>query len=453
MKKRVLFYVLFFSACTPTSTLIQSRWSGKGEPPRKPSFSGILKEEKAQTSNAEEVKLSQQTVDGFVVDGSFHKSVSQKDRGLVFQSFSLVKSISPAQLLSASLLNKDKDQIWSDFIKAHPIRSSEKLIFPLQVTFINSPRFFPVIRAYTETALGLIRTIDINKNHEIISDKFVGSALTDMIESPSFAFILGPKKSSLTSILVNRKSLPEGLADLVIAVSSASPAKITLNGSLEYPLNDDRFDQVQAFYYSHQMIQWFNQKAGIQIPNRVQILTHLGYPEKTNAAFYFQNQIRLGKGDDITYSNIAWDPTIVMHETSHAVIDTLTRLPFQGEGGSINEGFADTFTTFYSDNPLLGENSYLLAPYKRTVDQNLKLRDKNGGLYHDSAIVSGFFWSLKKQLASDKVLSFAVRVLNRLGPNSGWQDFKLSLQEQSLEIFSEEELKKVQQLMKERDLL
>lgn len=161
----------------------------------------------------------------------------------------------------------------------------------------------------------------------------------------------------------------------------------------------------------------------------------------------------MGQGDDKTYSNIAWDPTIVMHETSHAVIDVLTHLPFQGEGGSINEGYADLFTTFFLNNPLLGENSYLMAPYKRSVDQNLKLSEKNGGLYHDSAIVSGFFWNLKKQIEVDKTLLFAVRVLNRLGPQSDWNDFKLALQEQSQALFSGEDLKTVNLLMKERDLL
>jgi hypothetical protein len=453
MKKIDFIWLLFFSACTPTSPSTSSRWSGTGEKPEIPITEGLLKSEPSRTSAGEVVQMHQQMAAEFRVEGAFVKSVSQKDKGITFQSYVLTKEITPFKILKATRMNLKKDRIWAEFKKSHTAFDKEKLYSPLEIIFTSEPRFKPVLYVLTETPTGLIRSIYINENSELISESFVGSALTDMIESPSFAFTLGPKKGPLSPILVNRKSLPEGLSDSLIEVTSIAPAKITLNGTLEYPTTDERFDQVQAFYFSHQIMNWFNQTLGVRISNSVRILTHLGFPEKTNAAFYFNNQIRLGSGDDVTYSNIAWDPTIVMHETSHAMIDRLSHLPFQGEGGSINEGFADLFTTFYLDSPLLGENSFLGGPFKRTVDQSLKLSEKTGGLYHDSAIVSGFFWNLKKQIGSEKTLNLAMHVLNRLGPNSNFSDFKLSLLEQSQQLFLNEDLNKVNQLMKERELL
>src|SRR5690606_1502757 len=122
--------------------------------------------------------------------------------------------------------------------------------------------------------------------------------------------------------------------------------------NMEFPPTDERFDQVQAYYYANQILSWFGRKLTLKKPLKVSILAHVGYPDKTNAAFYYKGQVRLGSGDDVTFSLIPLDPSIVMHEVSHVLIDELARLPFQGEGGSINEGFADVFTTFYLNSSL-----------------------------------------------------------------------------------------------------
>lgn len=455
MKRIGNLIVLFFSACTPTSPLTSSRWSGKGE---RPPINVELARSASVSSVGEKIQIHQQTHDGFRVDDSFVKTIHKNSDEITFQSSAVVEKISALKDFQISRLDKNKTNIWSRFLKDHPLYSTEKIISPVEVILSTQPKLKPILQILTETKRGQIRSLRLSDQGEIISDQFVGSNLTDMVETPSLAFELGPKKGDLRSILLNRKILPEGLSNSIIEVSSQSPNKITFPGSLEYSTTDDRFDQVQAFYYSHQIMRWFNQKVNLNFSFPIRIVTHLGFPEKTNAAFYFQNQIRLGSGDDQVYSHIAWDPSIVMHETSHAVIDALSRLPFQGEGGSINEGFADTFTTFYLNSAFLAENAYLLAPFKRTVEQNLKVGEKNGGLYHDSAIVSGFFWNLRKQIGEDKTLKLVMRVLNRLGPNSDFKDFKTTLQEQTDELFNEksfnsDDLKKIHQSMTERELI
>src|SRR5690606_24637168 len=152
------------------------------------------------------------------------------------------------------------------------------------------------------------------------------------------------------------------------------------------------------------------EKAAISQLSKIGVLTDVGYPEKTNAAFYYNGLVRLGAGDDVVFSRISWDPSIVAHEISHGVIDQISRLPFEGEGGSVNEGFADTLTTFFLESPRLGENSYKMAPFKRTVEAKVHWSHRNGGLYHDSALVSGLFWEMRTKLDSAKTLKLVMNV-------------------------------------------
>lgn len=452
MKKNSLLIILFFSSCTPTPESVNIRWSGTGPQPDLSKMIDKTSSPSIHESQGEEISTYEQKVSGIKIEGSFIKII-KKNTSTVFKSAEVLQGISPLVVFQALRLDGKKDSIWTKFLDSHPLLAGEKQVHPLEVIINISPEVHPVIYTVLEKKSGLFHALKISKSGELESDQIVGSQLTDLIESMATAYPRGPKKSSLSAILLNRKNQSTNLSDANFEIFSASPAKINLAEPLEFPVSDDRFDQIQAFYYSQQIMEWFKKDLKQDYLGRINITTQLGFPEKTNAAFYFQNQIRLGQGDNETYSHIAWDPSIVMHETSHALIDAIAHLPFQGEGGSINEGYADIFTTFYLESPLLGENSYLLGPYKRTVDQGLKLSEKNGGLYHDSAIVSGFFWNLKKHIGAEITLQLAIRVLNRLGPNSNFEDFKKSLNEQASEVLSDDHYKKANQLMKERELL
>ena len=118
-----------------------------------------------------------------------------------------------------------------------------------------------------------------------------------------------------------------------------------------------------------------------------------------------------------------------MHEAFHGVIDSVARLPFEGEGGSLNEGFADFFAASMMENPNLGEVSYKIAPFKRTVKNGLKLQDQKGSLYFDSGIVSGLLWNLRNDLGSEWGEQIAWKTLLRLNPDSQFSEFKTELLE------------------------
>ena len=276
----------------------------------------------------------------------------------------------------------------------------------------------------------------------------VGSQFSDINVN---VFTDGPKLSQLSDQIIKNIVTSPTLSNAMVYVTSESDKKIdNVTANLKFEIKDDRFDQIQAFYYMNKSFQWMKDHLQVSIPQRIDAVVNMGFPEKTNSAFYYQNKIRFGKGDDVAYSNIVFDPSIVYHETFHALIDNLARLPFEGEGGSINEGFADFFTCLITDRPYLGEASYLKGPFKRNLKLITKLDEKNGGLYHDSSIVSGLFWELKEKLGFEKAKNLAAETLVRLNTASQFADFNRKILEASSTTLNSEDQTLLKQILKTR---
>jgi Zn-dependent metalloprotease len=177
----------------------------------------------------------------------------------------------------------------------------------------------------------------------------------------------------------------------------------------------------------------------VRIPTSIEAVVHMGFPEKTNSAFYYQSKIRIGKGDDVTYSNIPQDASIIYHESFHALIDGVAHLSYEGENGSLNEAFADFFTCLMTDRPYLGESSYLKGPFKRNLNQGFKYSEKTGGLYHDSLIVSSLLWELKEKMGSAKAKTLAIETLILLNPASDLKMFSQKLIEVSKTLSADDQ--------------
>lgn len=434
-------------SCTKKNPLQEGRWSGEGQ---KPSLSAEgLTSSQSGTLGDETIQFSDQKIERFPVEKAFVKTIS-KDNTAIFQSFAVLNSVPASVLADARTMDTDKENQWIQFLNKNSKYQSWKIEESSKVIIATSRKIpMAVYSALLRNKRGEIYELQFLKDSSVFKSSRVGSNIADLFDVPALAFPKGPKKSDLSKVTVSKYNLVEGLANNRIELKTESPFKISANQDLESLPADERFDQIQAYYFANQIISWFEKKLVLKTPLAVGLLTHVGYPERTNTAFYFKGQVRLGTGDDISFSKILWDPSIVMHEVSHAVIDYLARLPFQGEGGSINEGFADVFTTFFLDSPLLGDNAYKAGPYKRSVEPTVKLNEKNGGLYHDSAIVSSFFWKLKNTWDADKALQLAFRTLIHLSSNTTFDDFVLSLKEQTAQLYTGADLSKVQSVMSE----
>ncbi|MGZ3723116.1 MAG: hypothetical protein ACXVA9_09310, partial [Bdellovibrionales bacterium] len=314
-------------------------------------------------------------------------------------------------------------------------------IEPLQKTlnckFAGEPRtelrwlggWHLVFKRTCEAPDGSAYEVVVNSHGRLISHLPAGANMTSVTESVTL-YPKGPKFSALKQIQLPVSADPNFLSVNVLEVTSDANAKFSNLGQLSQVVpSDDRFDMLQAYYYSTQSLEWIAEHLKFQYSG-LKLRTQVGYPQKSNVAFYYGREIRIGQGDDITFSHMAWDPSIVIHETMHAVIEALTRLPLgQGEGGSLQEGLADILTALQLDNPQMGEASYKLAPYQRTLANDSKLADKNGSLYHDSLILSGTLWEIKSEINAAAAEDATAFLLAHLTPSSGFDDVKNQLRD------------------------
>jgi len=442
-------FILAVVGCTQEKPLQHTRWSGSGY---RASLVDIqTKQELSSRSAGESITVSQQVFESIPVHGSFIKTISFKKKS-IFESSATAARPSQNQLKKAKLLQQNRSWYWLSFLLQHPDYKTWDIEKPASVV-LNPPDMDAVLMVILrEQKTFKVQRILFNTALKIVQTDEMGSQIVELKEVSALAYPQGPIKSDLSQVKVLRDLNNDGLKNLKVKVETESLAKIKKEQPLELLPSDERFDQIQAFYFANKILNWFSEKLAVDLDSNVNILTQVGFPEKTNAAFYYNEKIRLGTGDDIVFSKIYLDPSIVMHETSHFVIDHLARLPFTGEGGSLNEAFADVFTTFFLNSPRLGEVAYKKAQFVRSVETKITLKEKNGGLYHDSAIISGFFWSLRSAIGEELTLQLALRILNRLNGYSDFADFIITLKEQ-IDLLPLEQKQKVLQLMQERGFL
>lgn len=271
-------------------------------------------------------------------------------------------------------------------------------------------------------------------------------------EGSSLVFPMGPKQSDLTTQiligLVGDGTLSTGR---VVLNSEDGNTVKEPNHAFLFDTDDVRFNQVQAFYFIQKTLLFAESQWGLLLPFSLQVKLRTGFPEKTNAAFYYKGQIRLGDGDGVTYQNIPRDPSIVSHEVAHAIIDAVSSMGNEGETGSINEGFADYITAAIWNQPYMGHTAYLKGPYKRTVNSLVRLNEKRGGLYFDSQIISGLLWNIHQELGDKRAHKLAIKTLARLSESAEFHHIRPALENALADAgWSNEEKQKVQDILKNR---
>lgn len=439
---------LSLSACSPKPQFQTVFWTDKSGT-KAPTISEKGADTLTETElSAEKIVFLQQSFAGAKIENSFIKKISEHG-SLVYlaavvtdlSSLDLEKQIkkmkAQAPTIVPMLQRKD------DRFKDYQYEGTPEVVIQSQPW--GSQAFWKVI--YFDKG-GQAWSVYVNDQEKIVFQQREGSSFH---EAMALAFTESPKRTDIRSVTLKDLTGDGTLTSQRLTVTSESQQKaVATNGLFNFSPPDEKFDQVQTFYFLNRALTYFQDSLGVKIPFGIKAIVHIGYPEKTNAAFYYNGQIRLGSGDDIVYSKIPLDPTIVMHEAAHALVETLARLPFQGEGGSLNEGFADFFTCAQLKSPLLADTAYKKKAYRRTVANSMKLADRNGGLYNDSLIVSGTLWEMREKLGEEKIVPFAVKLLSRQHPGSDLASFGQSLKDLSSETFKGEELTQLQSIITER---
>ncbi len=397
-----------------------SRWSrSETAPPRRLSLESQVYDLKI---GSKKLNFEQQYIQGVEVEDSFYKSVISKEPEFV--SYNWITHV-PLALRARILLMKLQAPLISYLFKwRHPNYSTLHMYEKPRLVVRNGEVYWKIT---FENKLYELKGFYTKANLDIASIEKVGS---DYVNANAILFPDGPLRSKLQDVVLPNLVGNGTLTSPILQVTTESDQKaLAQNSVFQYPVDDPRFEQVQVFYYVSKVVHWCESELNFVIPFSIQVETNVGYPEKTNTAFYYQRKIRLGEGDGVAFARIPMDPSIVVHEAFHGLNEAVSRLPYQNEGGSLNEAYSDFFTAMLLENPRLGEVAYKKGPYKRTVANDMKLSEKNGGLYHDSEIISGLLWNLQQRLGRETGLMVAWNTLQRLTPLSNFQSFQQELQD------------------------
>jgi hypothetical protein len=251
----------------------------------------------------------------------------------------------------------------------------------------------------------------------------------DGVDGRADVFPNGPKAGGVKEEVLRDLTGDGTVTGRLLHVISALDLKVwSPELTFIFPESDRRFDLGQAYFTIERGYRWLKDHLGIELDHPIEVRLHVGEGGVSNAAFYHENTIYLGTGDGQTYKDIIRDPSVLIHESIHAVIDAYAGLPSEGEGGGFNEGFADLFSALILDNPRMGEASYLKGPFRRTLENRLMAyRDFAPGVYQNGSIVAGTFWDMKPVFGAELTAKLAFRTLVRLGKGAQFDDFPSAL--------------------------
>ena len=456
IKKFIIPSFLILGSCSKKEKLTSFEWHKNSG-----SLAPIISNEdtfKLQTeviAGADKIVLSRQKYGPAEIDGTFLKKVYSSDHALEFVSATSVghlenNNVFPFTVDDVNAEFARKDLVLTLLTKKYAAIQNYKFTQPKLIISSEGRDYNLLWETSYIDKKSLCWNLRFTPDLKIKSLSKAGSQFQEVT---TFVYPMGPKKSPLQEVVLKNLSSDGSLRSPRLIVTTSSSNKISSSSDFKFSPPDERFDQMQVFYFLDQALNWFELNLKVRLPQLIETEVHFGLPEKTNAAFYYQGKIRLGTGDDQVFSKIPLDPSIVTHESVHALIEAVALLPNQGEGGSLNEGFADFFTALILDNPNMGEVSYLKGPFRRTLANKSKSAEKNGGLYHDSLIVSGTLWELKEQLGTSKASSVGIKVLSLLTPQSGFTDFGQKIQIATKSSLSSKEQQIASSILKERGWL
>lgn len=200
-----------------------------------------------------------------------------------------------------------------------------------------------------------------------------------------------------------------------VVSETGDPARSSSNSFL-YGRNDDRFEQVMAYYWITEA-QKYIQSLGFgstrrPINMKSQAVRINQWGQDNSFATDKQDELRFGKGgvDD------AEDAEVILHEYGHAIHFSQSSSFYTSvESGAIGEGFADywaaTVSTLIAPTP----DPACIADWDavsytsttphclRRVDRNLMYpADLNGRVHHDGQIWSRALWDIRARLGNVK---------------------------------------------------
>jgi hypothetical protein len=424
------FFVIFICilGCQSKKELIQYRWSVYDHGQKPEIQSNLFAQSESTVKVFDEiVERSSQKVGGAYVDDAFLQKVTDSNGKLKYlgahydddQLGALAGEAEKLRLLRFKALEVVKrkrlelnhaSHIFDPEVVITRIGGKPRLQFKIAFIPADSSAVYDM-RVSPEFAIESLRRVELCFQ-----------------EGRSMVFPSGPKLSALMETFLKPLIGDGSLTSPRVMVDGEDGQKVMAeNGEFVFGPGDSRFDHVQAFFFVQKTLTYAEAHWDLILPFPVKIGLRAGYPKKTNTSYYYKGLIRLGEGDEVGYKHIPRDPSIVSHEVAHAIIDSLSGMGSEGETASLNEGFADYLTASIWENPELGHTAFLRRAFTRSVDVPTRYYERNGGLYHDSGILSGTLWELEKRLGSKKIQKLALKTIVRLGAQPVFEDVRPAL--------------------------
>ena len=394
----------------------------------------------------ESVTRRVQKIEGVAIRGTWVQSISNLQGEKVFEAGEILDSVPEELRAHVKEMYARKSEALAAFEKSTPGLLRASWSSDPQLEVIMNPKL-PFALEWTldfmsEDETAIYRAV-LDEQFKFKGVKNIGFR---MEEGLGAVYPRGPKGSTLeVKPLSDLDGSGRLTSDDIFVKTGLKDEAVSKDLDFRFDPRDNRFDQVQAYFFATQAIKFFKTAFDASPLTQIELKVQVG--DHSNAAFYYSNRIRLGTGDGVKYNNMAQDPSVVMHEVGHAFVDRYAGLPSDGEGGSLNEAFADYFAANILDNPRLGESSFLAGPYVRTLENNFTAPgDLNSGVYKASQVVSGSLWDLRLALGAEMTNQLAFRTLSRLGSGATLKDFAPSvmLAADSMNVSPEQKSKTVE---------
>jgi len=168
--------------------------------------------------------------------------------------------------------------------------------------------------------------------------------------------------------------------------------------------NDDTSynkEQSNVYYHANRVHDFFTKGSPFDLNSmNYKTIAYVQYPGTCNAFSDGTNVYFYGKGGGCEATSLFSD--IIYHEYTHIVVAHVytTTLPYRGESGALNEGWADYFATVINGNPCMDDIEGGVC-MRNLTDIYRYPEDIEGEVHADSRIVSGASWDLKQVLGSD----------------------------------------------------
>ncbi len=438
--------------CQKNLELTSYRWSARKKLPKPEIQSNLFGNAETTVKVFDEIiERSTQRVGGAIVDSSFLQKVSSTDGKL--------------QYLNAQFEDQDFSHLATQAEKLRTLRYSaletvkRKYLDLKNASYVFEPEVIisgssekPRLQfqfEYIPHDSSAVYSMRVSPAYAIESIRRVEHCFQ---ESRSLVFPEGPRLSDLMEMMLKPLIGDGSLTSPRIFVNSEDGQKVVAeNGEFLFGPEDPRFDHVQAFFFAQKTLSYAEIHWDLNLPFPIKIGLRAGYPQKNNTAYYYKGLVRLGEGDGVSYKNIPRDPSIVSHEVAHAIIDSLSGMGTEGETASMNEAFADYLTATMWENPELGHTAFMKRPFTRTVNNKINFAEKNGGLYHDSGILSGTLWDMEHKLGAKKTQMLALKTIVRLGAQPKFSDLRLAMMDAMVSAsFSSEDSGVVTSILDER---